>query len=100
MPQLRGRRIADLVEAQPELTPAETAARLGYPAITHRGAPTIAEAELRSRRARTYLRRDDGDPRWRRGGTPRTLHQLRGVLDRGRRRRGGVIAEFTGPPPC
>ncbi|MGW6564997.1 DUF6292 family protein [Streptomyces sp. NPDC054975] len=53
--QLRGRRIADLVAAEPELTPIEAAARLGYPTVTHRGAATIAEAELRTRRARPYL---------------------------------------------
>lgn len=53
--QLRGRRIADLVEATPELTPLEAAERLGYPTVTHRGAATIAEAELRIRRARPYL---------------------------------------------
>ncbi|MEV4335297.1 DUF6292 family protein [Streptomyces sp. NPDC049597] len=53
--QLRGRRIADLVEDNPELTPLEAAERLGYPTVTHRGAATIAEAELRIRRARPYL---------------------------------------------
>ncbi|MFD7324189.1 DUF6292 family protein [Streptomyces sp. NPDC059875] len=55
--QLRGRRIADLVEAEPELTPIEAAERLGYPTVTHRGAATIAEAELRTRRARPYLQK-------------------------------------------
>ncbi|MBA4863815.1 hypothetical protein H1V43_21085 [Streptomyces sp. PSKA54] len=53
--QVRGRRIADLLEAEPELTPSEAAERLGYPPVTHRGAATIAEAELRTRRARPYL---------------------------------------------
>ncbi|MGP4001561.1 DUF6292 family protein [Streptomyces sp. 8N706] len=53
--QLRGRRIADLVEATPELTPIEAAEHLGYPTVTHHGAATIAEAELRTRRARPYL---------------------------------------------
>ncbi|MEJ8639938.1 DUF6292 family protein [Streptomyces sp. MS2.AVA.5] len=53
--QLRGRRIADLVEATPELTPFGAAERLGYPTVTHRGAAAIAEAELRIRRARPYL---------------------------------------------
>lgn len=53
--QLRGRRVADLLEATPELTPLEAAERLGYPAVTHRGAVTIAEAEMRIRRARPYL---------------------------------------------
>ncbi|WP_329583710.1 DUF6292 family protein [Streptomyces sp. NBC_01361] len=53
--QVRGRRIADLVEADPALTPAEAAERLGYPTVTHRGAATIAEAELRNRRARPYV---------------------------------------------
>ncbi|MFF9870406.1 hypothetical protein ACF1G0_34375 [Streptomyces sp. NPDC013953] len=53
--QVRGRRIADLVEGEPELTPLEAAERLGYPTVTHRGAATIAEAELRARRVRPYL---------------------------------------------
>ncbi|WOX26363.1 DUF6292 family protein [Streptomyces solicathayae] len=52
---LRGRRIADLVEAEPGLTPIDAAERLGYPTITHRGAATIAEAELRARGTRLYL---------------------------------------------
>lgn len=52
---LRGRRIADLVEAQPDLDPKAAALQLGYPTITHRGAITIAERELRARSAQPYL---------------------------------------------
>ncbi|MCX4966961.1 hypothetical protein OHA98_19460 [Streptomyces sp. NBC_00654] len=55
--QLRGRRIADLVEATPGLTPTEAAEHLSYPTATHHGASAIAEAELRTRRARPYLQR-------------------------------------------
>ncbi|WP_406278203.1 hypothetical protein OHT93_36640 [Streptomyces sp. NBC_00191] len=53
--QVRGRRIADLLEATPHLTPQQAAEQLGYPTITHRGANVIAEAELRARQARPYL---------------------------------------------
>ncbi|AJF70466.1 DUF6292 family protein [Streptomyces vietnamensis] len=52
---LRGRRIADLVEAQPGLDPKAAALQLGYPTITHRGAITIAERELHARSAKPYL---------------------------------------------
>ncbi|MGW6571974.1 DUF6292 family protein [Streptomyces sp. NPDC054945] len=52
---LRGRRIADLVEAQPDLDLKAAALQLGYPTITHRGAITIAERELRARSAQPYL---------------------------------------------
>ncbi|MFI5634842.1 DUF6292 family protein [Streptomyces sp. NPDC051664] len=53
--QLRGRRIADLIETAPGLTALEGAERLGYPTATHRGAVAIAEAELQARQARPYL---------------------------------------------
>ncbi|MEU5108158.1 DUF6292 family protein [Streptomyces sp. NPDC021354] len=53
--QVRGRRIADLIEIEPELTPLQAAERLGYPTVTHRGAAVVAEAELRARRERPYL---------------------------------------------
>ncbi|MEU4499229.1 DUF6292 family protein [Streptomyces sp. NPDC023998] len=53
--QVRGRRIADLLEATPHLTPQQAAEQLGYPTITHRGAVAIAEAELRARQALPYL---------------------------------------------
>ncbi len=53
--QLRGERIADLIEADPDLDPADAAEQLGYPRITHRGATAVAEAELQIRRARVYL---------------------------------------------
>ncbi|MFE6225828.1 DUF6292 family protein [Streptomyces sp. NPDC057854] len=52
---LRGRRIADLVEADPALDPKEAARRLGYPTVTHRGAIANAEGELRARSAKPYL---------------------------------------------
>ncbi|MEU3708386.1 DUF6292 family protein [Streptomyces anulatus] len=53
--QLRGQRVADLVEATPGLEPAAAAEQLGYPTATRQGAVTIAEAELRARGARPYL---------------------------------------------
>ncbi|WP_351233907.1 DUF6292 family protein [Streptomyces sp. NPDC002133] len=53
--QVRGRRIADQVEADPDLTPLQAAEHLGYPTVTHRGAVAIAEAELRARQARPYV---------------------------------------------
>ncbi|MCX5317643.1 hypothetical protein OHA03_44665, partial [Streptomyces sp. NBC_00154] len=47
-----GRRIADLIETESELTPLEAAECLGYPTVTHRGAVVIAEAQLRTRQER------------------------------------------------
>ncbi|WP_331757049.1 DUF6292 family protein (plasmid) [Streptomyces sp. NBC_01544] len=52
--QLRGRRIADLIEVDPDLPPLEAAERLGYPTATRRGAAAIAAAELQTRQARPY----------------------------------------------
>ncbi|MFE5483028.1 DUF6292 family protein [Streptomyces sp. NPDC056527] len=52
---LRGRRIADLVEAQPDLDPKAAALQLGYPTSTHRGAIAIAQRELHARSAKPYL---------------------------------------------
>jgi len=52
---LRGRRIADLLEAEPDLVPGTAAERLGYPPITHRGALAAAQAEQRIRAARPYV---------------------------------------------
>ncbi|MFF5446327.1 hypothetical protein [Streptomyces sp. NPDC012888] len=54
---LRGRRIADLVEAEPDLDPKAAARRLGYPAGTHRGAIARAERELYARSVKPYLQR-------------------------------------------
>ncbi|WP_407842060.1 DUF6292 family protein (plasmid) [Streptomyces sp. DSM 116496] len=53
---LRGRRIADLLERDPNLDPQEAAERLGYPLIAQRRALSAAEAELRMREVRPYLR--------------------------------------------
>ena len=55
--RLRGRRMADLVEAEPDLSLEEAAKRLGYPPITRRGASAAAEKELHSRPVLPYLRR-------------------------------------------
>ncbi|GGR41436.1 DUF6292 family protein [Streptomyces roseolus] len=54
---LRGRRIADLVEAEPGLDPKGAALGLGYPTTTHRGALKVAEQELHARRVTPYLQR-------------------------------------------
>ncbi|WP_328884992.1 DUF6292 family protein [Streptomyces sp. NBC_00316] len=53
--QVRARRIADLIVADPALTPLQAAERLAYPTVTHRGAVAIAETELRGRRVRPYV---------------------------------------------
>ncbi|UQA90731.1 DUF6292 family protein [Streptomyces halobius] len=53
--QLRGRRIADLVEAEPSLSLDAAAARLGYPAITRRRAIAAAQDEQRRRAVQPYL---------------------------------------------
>ncbi|MEV7472044.1 DUF6292 family protein [Streptomyces kronopolitis] len=53
--QLRGRRIADLIEADPSLSPDAAAARLGYPAITRRSALAAAQNEQHRRTVQPYL---------------------------------------------
>ncbi|MGW7674304.1 DUF6292 family protein [Streptomyces sp. NPDC054775] len=52
---LRGRRIADLLEEQPQLSPLQAAEHLGYPPITHRRALASARSEQRIRAARPYI---------------------------------------------
>ncbi|MYS39648.1 hypothetical protein K388_07183 [Streptomyces sp. KhCrAH-43] len=53
--RVRGRRVADLMEAEPDLTGPQAAERLGYPKATHKGAVAAAEAELHARSAVPYL---------------------------------------------
>lgn len=53
--EARGRRIADLIETEPDLPAAEAARRLGYPTVVIRSAAAAAETELRMRQARLYL---------------------------------------------
>jgi hypothetical protein len=53
--EARGRRIADLIEADPELTAADAARQLGYPAAVTRSAAAAAGTELRMRQALPYL---------------------------------------------
>ncbi|MEU7032028.1 hypothetical protein AB0A60_35685, partial [Streptomyces sp. NPDC046275] len=53
--QLRARRIADRLERDPALTPAQAAAELGYLAGHIRAALAQAAVELRARGAATYL---------------------------------------------
>lgn len=57
LPRLRGERIADLLEAEPELSPEDAATRLGYPTAVHRTALTSAATELRARQVQPYLQR-------------------------------------------
>ncbi|WP_331727692.1 hypothetical protein [Streptomyces sp. NBC_01176] len=57
LPRLRGERIADLLQAEPDLSPEEAAARLGYPTAVQRTALVSAAAELRARRVQPYLQR-------------------------------------------
>lgn len=52
---IRGRRIADLLERRPELSPAQAALELGYPTVTHRRALQVADLEARARQVRPYL---------------------------------------------
>ncbi|MFD3538364.1 DUF6292 family protein [Streptomyces sp. NPDC058662] len=52
---LRGRRIADLLQADPGLDPKAAAVQLGYPTVTHRGAIVLAERELDARTVQPYL---------------------------------------------
>ncbi|MCM2424149.1 DUF6292 family protein [Streptomyces sp. RKAG293] len=55
--QLRGRRIADVLEAEPQLTAEEAAEQLGYPVVARRRALAVAAAEQRARQVRPYLQR-------------------------------------------
>lgn len=57
LPRLRGQRIADLVQAEPDLTPEDAAARLGYPTAVQRTALASAATELRARQVQPYLQR-------------------------------------------
>ncbi|WP_244189685.1 DUF6292 family protein [Streptomyces incarnatus] len=57
LPRLRGERIADLVQAEPDLTPEEAATRLGYPTAVQRTALASAATELRARQVQPYLQR-------------------------------------------
>ncbi|MFB8206340.1 hypothetical protein [Streptomyces sp. NPDC056010] len=53
--RIRGQRIADLIEAEPDLEADQAAERLGYPKITRRGTAAAAKAELHARSAVRYL---------------------------------------------
>ncbi|MGW7530567.1 hypothetical protein [Streptomyces sp. NPDC054783] len=57
LPRLRGERIADLVQAEPDVTPEEAATRLGYPTAVQRTALASAATELRARQVQSYLQR-------------------------------------------
>ncbi|MFJ3673893.1 DUF6292 family protein [Streptomyces sp. NPDC090106] len=57
LPRLRGERIADLLQAEPDLTPEDVAARLGYPTAVQRTALASAATELRARQVQPYLQR-------------------------------------------
>ncbi|MGV9248746.1 DUF6292 family protein [Streptomyces sp. NPDC003710] len=57
LPRLRGERIADLLQAEPELTPQAAASRLGYPTAVQRTALASAATELRARQVQPYLQR-------------------------------------------
>ncbi|MFF0205782.1 DUF6292 family protein [Streptomyces sp. NPDC005017] len=55
LPALRAERIADLLQAQPALTPEDAAVRLGYPTAVQRTALACAATEMRARQIRPYL---------------------------------------------
>ncbi|MFJ8086278.1 hypothetical protein ACIQ6Y_37655 [Streptomyces sp. NPDC096205] len=57
LPRLRGERIADLLQAESELTPEAAATRLGYPTAVQRTALASAATELRARQVQRYLER-------------------------------------------
>lgn len=57
LPRLRGERIADLLQAEPDLTPEDAATRLGYPTAVQRTALASAATELRARQVQPYLQR-------------------------------------------
>ncbi|MFJ2774932.1 hypothetical protein [Streptomyces sp. NPDC087300] len=60
LPRLRGRRIADLVLAEPGLDAEEAAQRLGYPTAVRRAAVAAAQTVLRGCRMLPYLQRVAG----------------------------------------
>ncbi|MEV3858118.1 hypothetical protein AB0J38_27780 [Streptomyces sp. NPDC050095] len=53
--RLRGERVADLLEAEPQLTGEEGAVQLGYPTAVHRTAIAYALTELKARAWRPYV---------------------------------------------
>ncbi|MFJ3310341.1 DUF6292 family protein [Streptomyces sp. NPDC086549] len=57
LPRLRGERIADLLQTEPDLTPEQAATRLGYPTAVQRTALASAATELRARQVQPYLQR-------------------------------------------
>jgi hypothetical protein len=57
LPRLRGTRIADLLQAEPDLTPEQAARRLNYPAAVQRTALASAITEVRGRQVQPYLQR-------------------------------------------
>lgn len=57
LPRLRGERIADLLQAEPDTTPKDAAARLGYPTAVLRTALVSAATEVRARQVQPYVQR-------------------------------------------
>ncbi|MFC7261470.1 hypothetical protein [Streptomyces lutosisoli] len=57
LPRLRGERIADLLQAETDLTPEHAATRLGYPTAVQRTALASAATEVRARQVQPYLQR-------------------------------------------
>lgn len=57
LPRLRGERIADLLQSEPDVTPEEAATHLGYPTAVQRTALASAATELRARQVQPYLQR-------------------------------------------
>ncbi|MGW2426433.1 hypothetical protein ACWC0C_45885 [Streptomyces sp. NPDC001709] len=57
LPRLRGERIADLLQTEPDVTPEEAATPLGYPTAVQRTALAGAATELRARQVQPYLQR-------------------------------------------
>ncbi|MFD7337869.1 hypothetical protein ACFV98_17960 [Streptomyces violascens] len=55
--RLRGERLADRMQAQPELGAGEAEAQLGYPTVLHRAVTEAAGAVRRARAVRPYLQR-------------------------------------------
>ncbi|MGV4988861.1 hypothetical protein ACVB8X_39935 [Streptomyces sp. NRAIS4] len=57
LPRLRGERITDLLQTEPDVAPEEAATRLGYPTAVQRTALASAATELRARQVQPYLQR-------------------------------------------
>ncbi|WP_256726010.1 hypothetical protein [Streptomyces sp. IMTB 2501] len=71
LPRLRGERIADLLQDEPDLNPEEATKRLGYPTAVHRTALARAVTELGGRQVlRARQGAEESESSWTTQGAP------------------------------